>query len=230
MTSLRLLLPAAVALGLAACATAPSPSTLKPSPRESAHLAVLASSAGVQEKARALQELGSVGTAAAVPALAALLDQEPLADYARNGLEGIADPSAGAALREALGRLRGRPLAGVVNSLGVRRDAAAVPALRVVALDPTRGVADEAVASLGLIGNAAAAQVLESILKNGPAERLLPAAHAALTAAERLAGEGNVPAARRLLDAVIQALPDSFPASVAKSQSAALARTARPTT
>ena len=37
-------------------------------------------------------------------------------------------PEADAALRDALGKLKGRSLVGVVNSLGVRKDAKAVPA------------------------------------------------------------------------------------------------------
>ena len=84
---------------------------------ESAALAVLASDAGLPEKARACQELGDLGGPKSVAPLAALLNKEHLADYARSGLEGIKDPSAGVALRKALPTLEGRFLAGAVNSL-----------------------------------------------------------------------------------------------------------------
>ncbi|MCX6932679.1 MAG: hypothetical protein NTZ29_08320, partial [Verrucomicrobia bacterium] len=148
MNVIRSLLPVVVVSVLAGCATAP---TSPPSPVETAALAVLASDAGLREKARACQELGDFGGPASVQALAALLGKEHLADYARSGLEGIKDPSAGEALRTALPTLEGRYLAGVVNSLGVRRDTAAVPALQKLALDPKRGAAEAAIASLGMI-------------------------------------------------------------------------------
>lgn len=189
---------------------------------ESAQLAVLASNAGLHEKARACQELTVVGGPAAVPALAALLNQENLADYARSPLEAIQDPSAGAALRNALGGLSGRLLAGVVNSLGVRRETAAVPDLEKLVFDSRRGVAAEALASLGMIGTTAAAKPLQKVLGDGPAELRVPAAHAALTAATQLAKDGNAAAARGVLDAVVRAFPDGNIASAARKQSAAL--------
>ena len=124
MIAIRSLIPALLVFALAGSGPAAETKTT-----ESAALAVLASEAGVHEKARACQQLAVVGGPAAVPALASLLDHEPLADYARSGLEAIQDPAAGEALRKALPRLKGRLLAGAVNSLGVRRDTAAVPDL-----------------------------------------------------------------------------------------------------
>ena len=105
MNVIRSLLPVVVVSVLAGCATAP---TSPPSPVETAALDVLASDAGLREKARACQELGDFGGPASVPALAALLGKEHLADYARSGLEGIKDPSAGEGLRTALPTLEGR--------------------------------------------------------------------------------------------------------------------------
>jgi HEAT repeat protein len=189
---------------------------------ESAALAVLASDAGLQEKARACQELGDFGGPKSVAPLAALLNTEHLADYARSGLEGIKDPSAGRALRKALPTLEGRFLAGAVNSLGVRREIAAVPELQKLALDPKRGVAEEAVASLGLIANRDAAKTLQQVLASGPAELRVPAAHAALVAAAQLAKDGQVAGARELLDSIVKALPPGQLATVAQNQIAAL--------
>jgi hypothetical protein len=221
MNVIRSLLPVLVGLVLAGCATAPiSP----PSPVETAALAVLASDAGLREKARACQELGDFGGPASVPALAALLDKEHLADYARNGLEGIKDGSAGEALRSALPKLEGRYLAGAVNSLGVRRDVAAVPALQKLALDPIRGAAaaEAAIASLGMIATPAATKTLQDILASGPAALRVPAAHAALAAAEQLARNGNTSEARAVLNAVVRALPPGHLATVANDRVAAL--------
>ncbi len=217
MKAIRSLLPALLAITVAGPVTAAE----KP---EAAALAVLASSADLHEKARACQELGFYGGPGAVSALAALLDKENLSDYARSGLEGIRDPAAGAALRKALPRLAGRHLAGVVNSLGVRREKAAVSDLRMLALDAKRGVGAEAVASLGMIGTTEAAKVLQQVLASGPAELKVPAAHAALVATEWLAKEGNAAAARSLLDAVVKAVPTGPVALAAKSQTAALAK------
>jgi HEAT repeat protein len=219
MNVIRSLLPVVVVSVLAGCATAP---TSPPSPVETAALAVLASDAGLREKARACQELGDFGGPASVPALAALLGKEHLADYARSGLEGIKHPSAGEALRTALPTLEGRYLAGAVNSLGVRRDTAAVPALQKLALDPKRGAAEAAIASLGMIATPAAAKTLQTILVSGPAALRVPAAHAALVAAEQLVRDGNTTAARAVLNAVVQALPPGHLATAANNRVAAL--------
>ena len=219
MNVIRSLLPVVVVSVLAGCATAP---TSPPSPVETAALAVLASDAGLREKARACQELGDFGGPASVPALAALLGKEHLADYARSGLEGIKDPSAGEALRTALPTLEGRYLAGVVNSLGVRRDTAAVPALQKLALDPKRAAAEAAIASLGMIATPAAAKTLQTILVSGPAALRVPAAHAALVAAEQLVRDGNTTAARAVLNAVVQALPPGHVATAANDKAVTL--------
>ena len=70
-----------------------------------------------------------------MPALAALLGDEKLADYARSALEIIADPAAGDALKKSLPALKGPLLAGAIDSLGVRREASAVPDLETLAKD-----------------------------------------------------------------------------------------------
>ena len=221
MNYLRSLIPAALVLALAGCTTAPKQSTA-PHPKAVAPLAVLASNAELSEKARACQELGSFGGPESVPALTALLNHEYLADYARSGLEGIQDPSAGKALRDALVTLTGRNLAGAVNSLGVRREVAAVPDLQKLALDPKRGVAPEALASLGMIGTTEAAKTLQKVLADGPADLRVPAAHAAIMAAAQLAKDGNAAASRGLLESVVRSLPPGHIATVAQNQLTAL--------
>jgi hypothetical protein len=221
MIPIRSLLPALLVLALVNTSPAAEPP-------EAAALAVLASQAGVHEKARACQQLAVVGGPAAVQPLASLLSKEPLADYARSGLETIQDASAGEALRQALPKLEGRLLAGVVNSLGVRREKAATSDLQKLALDLKRGVAAEALASLGMIGTAEAAKALLAVLANGPTELRVPTAHAALAAAAQLAKEGNPATARELLDAVVRALPPGYLATAAQRQVAALSATPAP--
>lgn len=216
MNALRSLVTALLVVALAGCSTTPI------NPASTVALGVLASGAGLHEKARACQELAVVGGPEAVPALAALLDHEHLADYARSGLEAINHASAGAALRKALGTLNGRQLAGVVNSLGVRREVAAVPDLQSLVFDAKRGVGAEALASLGMIGTAGAAKTLQKVLTEGPADLRIPAAHASFVAAAQLAKDGNLVAARGLLDGVIRSLPPGRLPAVAQRQAAAL--------
>jgi HEAT repeat protein len=212
--------PICTALMMVLCMTGPLPAA---GSDETAALAVLTSDAGVHEKARACQQLAVVGGPKAVPALAALLGDEHLAAYARSGLEIIADPAAGQALRSALPKLSGRLLAGAVNSLGVRRDIAAVPDLQKLALDSQRGVAAEALASLGMIATAEAAKSIREVLVSGPEKLRVPAAQAALAAAKPLAGGGNSAIARELLDSIIATLPPGHLPDTAKGLAASIA-------
>lgn len=169
---------------------------------ENPALSTLASAAGTEQKARACQELAVIGGPKAVPALAALLGDEKLSSHARSGLELIEDPSAGEALRNALPGLDGRLLAGAVTSLGVRRDAAAVPALKKLIEEPGRGVAEPALAALGQIASAEAVETIRKILANGPADLRVPAAHAVIAAAGKMVKDGKRDAASDLLGCV----------------------------
>jgi HEAT repeat protein len=192
-------------------------STLAAIPNQASALAVLASDAGIEEKARACQHLAAVGGPDAVPVLAAFLADEKLAAHARSGLENIKDPAAGEALRKALPLLSGRLLAGVVTSLGARREAAAVPDLEKLLADPSQGAALPVVAALGEIASTEAAKLTLKILKEGPPNLRIPAAHAALVAAARLGTDGRQRAAVAVLEAVRAAeLPDHIKAAAAK--------------
>lgn len=96
---------------------------------EAALIGVLQSNAGWQDKQAACRGLRRVGTAKAVPALAALLNDKELSHMARYALEPMPFPEAGQALRDALPKTEGMPKMGVVISIGVRRDAEAVSSL-----------------------------------------------------------------------------------------------------
>lgn len=220
----------ALALTMFLCAT-----SMAAGPDPKAALAVLASDADPHAKAVACQQLAITGGPEAVPALAGLLGHEQLSDYARSALERIAHPSAGAALRDALPKLKGRLLAGAVASLGVRRDTAAVPALLEIVRDPARGAAGPAIAALGQIGNEEAAAALRATMTDGPADLRVPAAHAALVAAGHLARDGQREAALALFDGVSAAALPEHVRAAASNQAAGLrgdatgpARAARP--
>jgi HEAT repeat protein len=218
MNAFRFLLPAMLLLVCSGCAAIPA------NPAADARLAVLASDAGLQEKAQACHELAVVGGPESVPALANLLDHEHLADYARSGLEAIAHPSAGDALRASLRTLQGRNLAGAINSLGVRRDTKSVPELTRFTLDPNRSVAEAALASLGMIATPGATQTLLQRVQSGPEGLREPATHAALVAAEHMAQSGQREAARTLLNEVTKAQPEGRLRTVVQNQLATLSR------
>ena len=116
------------------------------------------------EKQNACRDLVLAGTAEAVPVLAGLLGDEKLSHMARMALEPIPDPSVDAALRDALAKVTGRPLLGVIASIGVRHDETALPALAVLLSNQDDAVADAAARALGTIGSAQAAQALQSAL------------------------------------------------------------------
>lgn len=117
--------------------------------------------APVFAKAKACQRLAVVGTRDSVPALASLLSDETLNVYARFGLEAIPDEAASAALRDAAGRLSGRPLAGVLDSIGKRHDASAIPLLAKQLGSDDPAVAASAAGALGRIGTADSAAILK---------------------------------------------------------------------
>jgi HEAT repeat protein len=165
-------------------------------------IAVLQSDATIYEKARACQQLGENGTAEAVPVLARLLGDPKLSAYARSGLEGISDPSSAAALREAARTLNGPLLAGVVNSLGVLRDAQATELLSELAVDPASGVVKEALLALGNISTPESIKAVEKALTSGPNAFRMDAAAACLLAADRHRTGGEVAPSIALYDLI----------------------------
>lgn len=133
-------------------------------------ITILESNAPAVQKCDACQQLRLVGTAKAVPALAALLTQERTAHAARYALEGLPYPQAVAALREALGKTSGPIKAGLIDSLGWRRDTASVSLLRKALLDSDPTVASAAASALGRIGGKKAIAALA-----GGREKVAPA-------------------------------------------------------
>ena len=156
-------------------------------------IAVLKSDAPHKEKADACRLLALVGTKDAVAPLASLLSDEKLSHMARYGLEPIPDPAVDDALRDALGRLKGRPLVGVIGSIGVRRDAKAVQPLSQMLMQNEVGpeAKGAAVRALGQIGTMAAAEVLKESLNHAPPEGLLDVYEGLFRCAEALVAQGQ---------------------------------------
>jgi HEAT repeat protein len=131
--------------------------------------AIVGGQASRAAKEYACRKLMMIGTAASVPALAALLKNADNSHMARFALERISAPEAAQALRDALGSVQGNLRIGMIESLGGRGDAASVPELaRLLSADPP--VAAAAATALGHIHT--------------------PEALAALSAADPLAGSG----------------------------------------
>jgi HEAT repeat protein len=143
------------------------------------------------KKAKACQRLGELGPKEAVPVLAALLGDEHLSVYARYGLEPIADPSADGALRDALPKLKGKELIGVINSLGRRRDAKAIPTLTRMMHGSDADVARAAAAALGSIGGVASVKALQASLPKTTGLTRAAVADACLVCAERFLEQGK---------------------------------------
>jgi len=155
-------------------------------------VAVLNSDAGHKEKADACRQLAVVGTRDAVAPLAALLGDEQLSHMARYALEPIPDPAVDDALRAALGTVKGRPLLGVIASIGVRRDPRAVPALGTILRGPDAEPARAAARALGSIGTTEAAGALQLAATAAPeAQHRLALAEGLLRCAEALAAGGR---------------------------------------
>lgn len=165
-------------------------------------IGVLQSDAPPQDKAIPCKQLAIYGTEAAVPALAALLSDKELASWARIALEAIPGPAADDALRQAMGKLKGRLLIGVINSIGVRRDARAVDGLAQRLKDTDADVASAAAEALGRIGGDKAAKALEQSLPGAPAGVRSAVAYGCLLCAERHLAEGQADQAVKLYDAI----------------------------
>ena len=103
------------------------------------------------EKAKACQRLAVVGADSSVPALAALLPDPKLSHYARTALEPMPGKAADRALREALEKVNGGLLIGLINSIAVRRDPQALAALALLRQGDDREVAAAATAAISRI-------------------------------------------------------------------------------
>ncbi len=172
-------------------------------------IAVLQSDAPKSEKAITCKKLAIYGTEQCVPALAPLLADKELASWARIPLEAIPGTAADTALRNALGKLQGRLLVGVINSIAVRRDVGAVDTLVQKLDDANASVASAAAVALGHIGGEKAAKALTKSLANAPAGVRSAAAQGCILCAEQFMAQNKTADAVKLYDTVRKAdVPD----------------------
>jgi hypothetical protein len=121
-------------------------------------------SSTVFQKAIACKKLSIVGGKEAIAPMAALLSDPHLACYARFGMEPNPDSSVDDAFRAALPKLTGKLQIGVINSIGIRKDAKALDALSKLIDHSDAEVAQSAAASVGMIGGMQASRILQSAL------------------------------------------------------------------
>jgi len=111
----------------------------------------------------ACRQLSIIGTADEVPALAVIVRDPIYADAARLALERIPGPEASTALRDALATSEGNQRIGIINSIGIRRDAKSVGVLRKLALARDPGVRSASINALGLIGGDKSVKALKRL-------------------------------------------------------------------
>ncbi len=186
---------------LLACAAPALAQTVAPKSDEPKLVAVLKDSeTPLKAKIDACRQLAIIGGKDSIAPLAALLGDEQLSHNARYALQMNPDPTVDEALRDALGKVKGRPLAGVIHTIGYRRDAKAVGTLGELVNSGNPMVAGAAARALGDIGNAQAAQALQQALPKAPGECRLDCYEGLLRCAESLAADGKKPDAIAIYD------------------------------
>ncbi len=172
---------------------------LAASDEEDQYIATIVSSdAETKAKCDACRELGRVGTKKAVAPLAALLTDQRMSHMARYGLEPNPDPSVNEALREALGKVDGKLKAGIIGSLGVRKDREAVEALIECLKSSDTEVSSAAARALGSIGTREGTAALMDALESAPDAIILDVCEGISRSAEGLEERGMKDVAVRL--------------------------------
>lgn len=174
-------------------------------------VAILQSDAPFDQKFEACRGLRVVGTAKSVPALAALLNDPQLAPAARFALEPMSIPQAGDALRNALKTTSGAQKAGVIASLGARRDAKAARPLASLLDDNDPAIADAAAGALGRIATTQAVKALQRAARDARHPRRNALGEALLAAAEHLTAQN---AGRRAASICEHLLAGNWPAHI----------------
>jgi len=158
---------------------------------EQAMLKALEGKATLSGKDRICRQLSLMGSAAATPVLAKMLAVEETADMARYALERIPGPAVDQALRAMLPKAAGRTLIGIVNTLGRRRDVAAVAALRALIPGSSPEAALAAAHALGQIGGPGAAGALSAVRPRTSGPLRMEVDDARLQCAEQMNASGD---------------------------------------
>lgn len=153
-----------------------------------------------KEKADACRELALKGGKAAVEPLARLLVDPEMSHMARYALETIPGTAVDKALAEALGKTDGDLLAGIIGSIGVRKNVKAVSTLSSFLRYRNPTVVKASARALGTIGGNAAVKALQAALPGAAPEDKLAIAEGLLRAAEGLIEAQKIEAAMKVYD------------------------------
>lgn len=154
----------------------------------------------LHSKVVALKRLAVIGDADVVPVVSKLLYNEQLHHMARFALEPNPSPAVDVAFREALDKLNGKLLIGVINSIGIRRDRGATSKLIALLKSADKDVAGAAGAALARIGNVDCAKALSDAFKSAEGALKLDLADSIVLCAENLTKAGNNSEAIQLYD------------------------------
>jgi HEAT repeat protein len=173
--------------------------------------AILQSDAPLHDRGVACRRLAVIGSTESIPVLATWLGDAELSHLARAALEAIPSPQVDSLFRQQLSTASGDQLIGIIDSIGNRRDAAAVESLALL-LPQSAGATQAAVlAALGAIASPESAEILLTLLENranlqgdaaADATVVNAVADAALRCADRFAVEGKTVEALQVYDAV----------------------------
>src|SRR6266550_2711737 len=167
-------------------------------------ISILKSGTEPAQKAMTCRWLAVYGNQDAVPALSPLLADPQLSSWARIALEVIPGRAADEALREAMGKVQGKLLVGVINSIGVRRDAKALNGLIAKLKEADVEVATAAAVALGRIGGDPSAKALEKALAGSAGATRSGMAQGCIRCAENFLKEKQFAKAIKLYDTVRQ--------------------------
>ena len=154
-------------------------------------LNVLKSDATLAGKQFICDRLSIIGTKESVKTLAKMLPDIATSDMARFALERIPHTAVDKALRKALSRTDGKQKAGIINSLGQRRDTRSVSALLKLLDDPDPIIATAAIAALGEIADSKATKALAQAKEKMTGELRMKVLPAYLKCADRLLEKGE---------------------------------------
>ena len=153
------------------------------------------------DRANAFEKIGDVAGADAVEPLVNFLSNKKWSHYARFALQKMDAENVTDTLLQSLDALEGDLRLGLIDTIGRRRDGAAVPALTKLLRNADAKVAAASAVALGEIGTTeAAAALAEALDSESDPKRSESLASALLLVGQRLARTGNTQAAINLFD------------------------------
>ncbi|MEQ8836500.1 MAG: HEAT repeat domain-containing protein, partial [Lacipirellulaceae bacterium] len=166
-------------------------------------LPILASeTASDAAKSFVCRKLKEVGTSESVSILAPLLDDSELSHMARYALESIPGAESSKALIDAIPRLQGEPLIGVITSLGRRGDLNATEALVTLLSDDGEAITCASLIALAGIETETAQQAVIGYAKQASGREREVALDASLSISQRLISKGKLKEATVVMDAL----------------------------